>query len=153
MFFIFSLDGNWTKIEEATEIIQYHLNLINLICTCQKISTNIIYINYFDITNPQFGIDEQQIDDLINNQFSLATINFNQEIILKFFKEWNNLEEIIFKQDNYKKDICLYKENNNNIIYLFGLTKLVKKYHQDFEQIKIKFIPQICQINLSKKQV
>jgi len=126
--------------------------LIDLLCICQKISPTIVHINYFDLTNPQFGVDEQKIEDLINNQFSLATITYNQQSTSsKFTKEWTNLEDLIRKRDDYKKNICLY--NEINAIYLFGLTKLVKEFRQAFEQLKNKYIPQICKINLSEKQV
>jgi hypothetical protein len=145
-------DGNWTKIEEATQIIQHHLLSIDLICTCQKISPTTVHINYFDLTNPQFGVDEQKIEDLINNQFTLATIPYDkQSTSTKFTKEWTNLEETIRQRDDYKKNICLY--NESNAIYLFGLTKLVKEYRQAFEQLKNRHVPQPCKINLSDKQV
>ncbi|CAF4955608.1 unnamed protein product [Rotaria sp. Silwood1] len=146
------IDGNWTKINEAIDVIQYHFTLNNFLCICQKISLTDVNVNYFDLTNPQFGIDEQKIEDLINNQFSLATIIFiPQSISSKFTKEWINLEEIISKRNDYKKDICFY--NETNILYLFGLTKLVKEFHQKFEQIKNKYVPQPCKITLSDKQL
>ena len=148
----FSSDGNWTKIDEAIEIIQYHFSLNDLICSCQKTSPTSVHINYFAITNPQFGIDEQKIEEIINNQFSSATLTFNQQSISpKFLKEWTDLEDSIRNRDDYKKDICLSKETNT--IYLFGLTKLVKEFRQKFEEIKTKHIPQICKIKFSEKQV
>jgi len=123
-----------------------------LICTCQKISPTNIYVYYFDITNPQFGIDEEKIEDLIKYRFQSATIIYNQQSISsKFSKDWTDLEEIIRKRDDYKKDICLYKESNT--IYLFGLPNLVKEFRQKFEQIKNKNNPQPCQFTLSERQV
>ncbi|CAF3645504.1 unnamed protein product [Rotaria sordida] len=145
-------DGNWTKIDEAIDVIQHHFTLNNFLCICQKISSTCVNVNYFDLTNPQFGIDEQKIEDLINNQFSLATIIFNQQSpSSKFTKEWTNLEELIRKRDDFKKDICFYNETNT--LYLFGLTKLVKEFRQRFEQIKNKYVPQPCKITLSDKQL
>ncbi len=109
-------------------------------------------MHYFDLTNPQFGVDEQKIEDLINNQFSLATITYNQQSISsKLTNEWTDLEDTIRKRIDYKKDICLF--HDTNAIYLFGLTKLVKEFRQIFEQLKNKYNPQICKINLSDKQV
>jgi hypothetical protein len=148
----FHSDGNWTKIEEATQVIQHHFTLSDLLCTCQKVSSTIVYVNYFDLTNPQFGVDEQKIEDVINNQFSLATITYTQQSISsKFTQEWTELEQTIRKRDDYKKDICLY--NEANAIYLFGLTKLVKEFRQAFEQLKNKHVPQSCKITLSDQQV
>ncbi|CAF3089011.1 unnamed protein product [Rotaria sp. Silwood2] len=145
-------DGNWTKIDAAIDVIQHHFTLNNLLCICQKMSSTCVYVNYFDLTNPQFGIDEQKIEDLINNQFSLATIIFNpQSTLSKFTKEWTNLEDIIRKRDDFKKDICFYNETNT--LYLFGLTKLVKEFRQTFEQIKNKYVPQPCKITLSDEQL
>jgi hypothetical protein len=133
-------------------VIQHHFNLIDLICTCQKVSSTVVYVNYFDLTNPQFGVDEQKIEDLINNQFSLATITYTpQSTSSKFTKEWTDLEDLIRKRDDYKKDICLY--NETNAIYLFGLSKLVKDFRQIFEKLKNKHVPQPCKITLSEKQV
>jgi hypothetical protein len=133
-------------------MIQYHFNLNDLICTCQKISPTSVHVNHFDVTNPQFGVDEQKIDDIINNQFSLATITYTQQSTAsKFTKEWTELEETIRKGKNYKKDICLF--NETNAIYLFGLTKLVKELRQAFEQLKTKHLPKTCKIKLSDKQV
>ncbi|CAM4964904.1 unnamed protein product [Rotaria socialis] len=145
-------DGNWTKIEEVVDLIQHHFALINLRAICQRISPTRLHVYFFDVTNPQFGIDEQKIDDIINNQFSLATIIHNQQLAsVKFIKEWTDLEEKIRKQDNYKKDICFSRETDS--FYLFGLTKLVKELRQAFEQLKNKYIPQACKINLSDKQL
>ncbi|CAF4120126.1 unnamed protein product, partial [Rotaria sordida] len=143
-------NSNWTKIEEAIEIIQYHFKLNNLICTCQQISSTIVYIHYFNITNPQFGIDEQKIEDLIQEQFRLVTINNNQQSS-KFTKDWIDLENIIHQRDDYKKNICLYKELNT--IYLFGLTELVKEFYQKFQQIINKYNLQSCKITLSERQL
>jgi hypothetical protein len=121
-------------------------------CTCQKISATTVYVNYFDITNPKFGVDEQKIEDTINNLFSSATIPYNrQSTSSKFTKEWIDLEETIRKREDYTKDICL--SNETNAIYLFGLTKLVKEFRQGFEQLKNKHVPQSCKISLSEKQV
>jgi len=123
-----------------------------LICTCQLISPTNINVYYFDITNPQFGIDEQKIEDLIKDRFRTATIIFNQQSLSsKFSKDCTDLEEQIRKRDDYKKDICLYKESNT--IYLFGLPDLVKEFRLKFEQIKNKNEPQPCQFTLSERQV
>ncbi|CAF3561359.1 unnamed protein product [Rotaria sp. Silwood1] len=142
----------WTKIEEATHVIQYHFKLANLICTCQQISPTTVYVHYFDITNPQFGIDEQKIEDLIQGQFKLATINYDQPLSSSTFtKEWIDIENTIRQRDDFKKNICLYKESNT--VYLFGLTELVKKFHQKFQQLKNKHDPQPCKITLSERQL
>ncbi|CAF2698681.1 unnamed protein product, partial [Rotaria sp. Silwood2] len=52
---------------------------------------------------PRLGVDEQKIiGDLISNQFSLATITYNQQLTSsKFIKEWTDLENIIEKRDDY----------------------------------------------------
>jgi hypothetical protein len=145
-------DGNWTKIEEATQVIQHHFKLANLICTCRQISPTNVHVYYFDITNPQFGVDEQRIDDLIKDKFSSATITNNQKTTSsKLTKEWTDLEDTIRKHQGYKKDICLYTESNN--IYLFGLPKLIKEFRQQFEQLKNKHVPQPFKMTLSDKQV
>lgn len=139
-------------MEDAIEIMQHHFSLNDLTCSCQKISSAIVHINHFDVTNPQFGVDEQKIEDLIINLFSLTTITYiPQPNSTKFMKEWTDLEDKIRKRDDYKKDICLNKETNT--INLFGLTKLVKEFRQLFEELKTRYIPQTCKINLSEKQV
>lgn len=133
-------------------MIQHHLLSANLLCSCKRVSSTSIYINYFDITHPQFGVDEQKIEDLINHQFTLATILYNkQSSTAKFTKEWTNTEEKIRQREDYRKDICLLDEGTS--IYLFGLTKLVKQYREIFEQLKNQYVPQTCKITLSEKQV
>jgi hypothetical protein len=121
-------------------------------CTCQQISPTIVNVNYFDIKNPQFGVDEQRIEDLIMNKFQTATITYDQQTTpAQLMKDWTGLEEKIRKRNDYKQNICLYKEPN--AIYLFGLSDLVKEFRQTFEQLKTKHDPQSCKINLSERQV
>ncbi|CAF4434901.1 unnamed protein product, partial [Rotaria sp. Silwood2] len=67
---------------------------------------NIDRSNSYDIDRsayPRLGVDEQKIiGDLISNQFSLATITYNQQLTSsKFIKEWTDLENIIEKRDDY----------------------------------------------------
>ena len=82
----------------------------------------------------------------------MATIIYNQQSrISKYIKEWTDLEGKIRQRDDFKKDICFDKDTNT--LYLFGLTKLVKEFHQEFEQLKIKYVPQPCDLILSEKQV
>ena len=139
-------------MEEAALVIQHHFNLEDLICTCQKISATVVLVTYFDVNNPQFGVDAQRIDDLINNQFSSATIAYTpQSSSSQFTKDWTALENTIRQRNDYKKDICLHTEQQ--IMYLFGLTTLVKEFRQMFEQLKTKYVPQSHKIPLTKKQV
>lgn len=131
-------------------MIQHHFTLNNLLCVCEKVSSAVVNVYYFDVINPQFGIDGQEIEDVIN-QFSLAAIIYNPSSSSKFNKEWADLEEKIRKRNDYRKDICFHKETNS--FYLFGLTILVKDFHQKFEQLRTKYIPQPCKFMLSEKQV
>lgn len=133
-------------------MIQHHLVSAHLICSCRRHSPTVIYIHYFDVSHPQFGVDEQKIDDLINNEFTLATVVYNkQSSTAKFTKEWTSLEENIRKRDDYRKDICLADEGTT--IHLFGLTKLVKEFRATFEKLKSQYVPQTCPITLTEKQV
>ena len=123
-----------------------------MICTCQQTSPTTVSVHYFDITNPQFGTDEQQIEDLIKDQFQTAAINYNQQSISSnLTKDSTDLEEKIRKRGDYKKNICLHKESST--IYLFGLPDLIKDFHQKFEQLKNKHDPQVCKVILSERQV
>ncbi|CAF3126306.1 unnamed protein product [Rotaria sp. Silwood2] len=145
-------NSNWTKIEEAIQVIQYHFKLANLICSCQQISSTTVNVYYFNITNRLFGVDEQKMEDLIQNQFRLAIINYNQQSSSsKFTKDWISLENTICQRNDYKKNICLYKESNT--IYLFGLIDLVKEFHEKFQQLTTKHDPQPFKITLSEKQL
>ncbi|CAF3147946.1 unnamed protein product [Rotaria sp. Silwood2] len=69
----------------------------------KKSHQQIVYVNHFDLAYPRLGVDEQKIiGDLISNQFSLATITYNQQLTSsKFIKEWTDLENIIEKRDDY----------------------------------------------------
>ncbi|CAF0928899.1 unnamed protein product [Adineta ricciae] len=145
-------NGNWTKMEEAALLIQHHLNREDLICMCQKISATVVLVTHFDVNNPQFGVNPQQIEDLINNQFSSATITHTpQSSSSQFTKDWMVLENTIRQRNDYKKDICLHVEQQT--MYLFGLTKLVKEFHQMFEQLKNKYVPQSHKMPLTRKQL
>jgi hypothetical protein len=121
-------------------------------CACQKISPTTVHINHFDVANPHFGVDDQNILDLINNQFLSATIVYTKQLASTIFtKEWTNLEETIRQRNDYAKNICLH--NEADVIYLFGLTKLVKEYREKFELLKKQHVQQQFKIDLSEKQV
>jgi hypothetical protein len=123
-----------------------------MICACQRLSPANVVVYYFDINNPQFGTDEQKIEDVIKDRFRSATIPCDQKSIsTKFTRDWTDLEEKIRQRDDYKKNLCFQKESNT--IYLFGLPDLVKEYRQKFEQLKHKYDPQPCQLTLSERQV
>lgn len=133
-------------------MIQYQFNRLELLCYCQRTSPTSLHVNHFDQANPHFGVEDQKVDDIINNQFSSATATYNQQLnSTKFMTEWANLEAEIRQTAVYKRDICLRGEANS--IYIFGLSKLVKEYHQKFEQLKAKYVPQPLKITLSEKQV
>ena len=107
---------------------------------------------YFKVTNPQFGVDEQVIDNLIQDRFQLAIINYNKQAVSSVFKnDWNDLGETICKRNDYKTNICLYEEFNT--LYLFGLAELVKEFDDKFQQLINKHKPQSCKITLSERQV
>ncbi|CAF0805827.1 unnamed protein product [Adineta ricciae] len=144
-------DGYWTKINDAVEVIHYHFKLADLTCICERISPSAVVVHYFDMFNPQFGIDEQQIDDIVQNKFSSAVVRYAaQSVGSTFQKEWTDLEEKVRGRNDYKKNICF--ETQSNAIHLFGVSDLVKEYHRNFEQLKSKHEPQKCPIKLSDKQ-
>lgn len=123
-----------------------------MICICEQTSEANVNVYYFDITNPQFGIDKKRIEDLIKDRFRSATIILNQQSISpKLTKDWTDLEEKIRQRDDYKKMISFSKESNT--IYLFGVPELIKEIRQKFEQLKHKYDLQPCKITLSERQV
>jgi len=145
-------DGNWTIIGDATEVINYYFKLFDMICICEQTSRTNVNVYHFDITNPQFGIDEQRILDLIKDRFRSVTIPLNQQSISsKLTKDWADLEEEIRQRNDYKRKICFSKESNT--IYLFGVPELIKEFRQRFEQLIHKYNPQPCKITLSERQV
>ncbi|CAF4559652.1 unnamed protein product, partial [Rotaria socialis] len=144
--------SDWINIDEAIQVIEYHIHLANLLCACQKIAPKKVYIHYFDVTNPQFGVDEQNIDDLIQDQFNTVTITYNQESeSSRFRKEWTNLEKKILQRADYKKNICLYKDSNT--VYLFGLKDLVQKILREFQVLQNQHDPKICKVTLSERKL
>lgn len=123
-----------------------------MICICEQISATNVNVYFFDISKPEFGIDEQSIEELIKDHFRSATIPLNQQPISpKFAKDLADLEEKIRQRNDYKKRICFSKESDT--IYLFGVPELVKEFQQKFEQLKHKYDPQPCKITLSEGQV
>ncbi|CAF0856240.1 unnamed protein product [Adineta ricciae] len=144
-------DGYWTKINDVVEVIHYHFKLADLTCICDRISPSAVAAHYFDMFNPQFGIDEQQIDDIVQNKFSSTVVRYTaQSVGSTLQKEWTDLEAKVRRRADYKKNICF--ETQSNTIHLFGVSDLVKEYHQKFEQLKNKHEPQRCKIELSDKQ-
>ncbi|CAF5173260.1 unnamed protein product, partial [Rotaria magnacalcarata] len=145
-------NSDWINIDEAIQVIEYHMHLANLLCACQKVAPKKVYVHYFDVTNPQFGVDEQNIDDLIQDQFNIVTITYNQESLSsRFTNEWTDLERKILQRADYKKNICLYKDSNT--VYLFGLKDLVKKFHQEFQELQNQHDPKICKVTLSDRKL
>ncbi|CAF3865378.1 unnamed protein product [Rotaria magnacalcarata] len=145
-------NSDWINIDEAIQVIEYHMHLANLLCACQKVAPKKVYVHYFDVTNPQFGVDEQNIDDLIHDQFNIVTITYNQESLSsRFTNEWTDLERKILQRADYKKNICLYKDSNT--VYLFGLKDLVKKFHQEFQELQNQHDPKICKVTLSDRKL
>ena len=114
-----------------------------MICICERITPTEVSVSYFDATNPQFGTDEEKIEELIKDRFRSVSVPLT--------KDWADLEEKIRQRDDYKKKICLAKESNR--IYLFGTPELVKEFRQKFEQLEHKHAPQPCKITLSERQV
>ncbi|UJR14781.1 hypothetical protein I4U23_001769 [Adineta vaga] len=145
-------DGTWTNVIDAIEVINYHFKLIDLTCICEQASPGVVIVHYFDIANPQFGIDEQQIDDIVRDKFQSAVVNFTLQTSDSIFnKEWGDLQEKLLKRNDYNKKICFATQSN--MIYLFGLPELVKEYREKFEQLKNKHEPQPYKITLTDKQL
>lgn len=147
------LENPWIKIDESLSVIAHHFQSTNILCACEQKSPSIVHIYHFDITNPQFGVDEQEIDELIQTQLTTITIDYNQQSLSsKFMKDATDLENNIRKRKGYKKDFCLYKESN--ILYLFGSTELVQEIQKDFQLLITKHDLQPCKLTtLSDKQV
>lgn len=109
-------------------------------------------VHYFEISNPQFGIDEQQIDDIVRDKFQSALVEFTPQTSDSIFcKEFNALKNKLLQQNDYNKNICFATQPN--MIYLFGLPDLVKEYREKFEQLKNKYEPQAYKFTLTDKQV
>lgn len=121
-------------------------------CVCQPVSSTSAHVYHFDITNPQFGVDDEKIDDLIENQLCLEIINYDQQSqSTKLLKGWTDLAKQIRERADYAKNISVYKESNS--LYLFGTKQLVKDFQQNFQQLHDTYNVKPCKITLSERQV
>ena len=146
------LDGNWTRIDGVTQLIQYHFEQLSLICVCCQTGSNEISVYYFDIRHTEFGTPDERIDHLIQSEFRTATVPLPQDNSSKqLIKEWKDLEDKIRRRNDYKKNICFDKYSQ--MLYIFGTRELIKDLQQQFVLLKRKFDAQPCEIKLSDKQV
>ncbi|CAF2687797.1 unnamed protein product [Rotaria sp. Silwood2] len=123
-------DHDWTKINDAIHVIQYHLDTMNIKCVCQQqIAPASIMVHYIDKTHIEFGVDEQIIEKLCRE--TLISVICTSTIVEK---EWAALKSRILQRDNYGKDISLLDEQQT--ISLFGLPEIVKQVQQLFEDKK-----------------
>lgn len=129
-------------------MLNHHFKLIDMICFAEHISPNMVHVYHFG-THPQFGIDEQRIEELIKDRFQYVRLNL--EPISKVTNNWQEFIEQIQHEEDYRKDICLLKEST--IIHLFGLRNLVQSARQKFEQLTHKYESQPSKITLSDHQV
>ena len=136
-------------MEDAIHVINHHFKISNMICFAEHISPDVVHVYHFN-THPQFGIDEQRIDDLIQGRFRYRCVT-SPSNSSKLNDEWQQLFEQIREGENYQKDICLAKEPSK--IHLFGLTDLIRSTQKKFDQLAHKHDPQPCRITLSEQQV
>ena len=137
-------------MDEALVVLQHHLRQAHLTCLCKRDSPTSISVHYFDMTNAQFGTDEQQIDDIIRDRFQSAVLNQTASAA-RASNEWTVLEEGIRKRKDYGTDICLARQDD--ALYLFGLPEVVKDLCERFGQVKQRYQLQACRISLSEDQV
>ncbi|CAF3345786.1 unnamed protein product, partial [Rotaria sp. Silwood2] len=124
------INHDWTKINDAIHVIQYHLDAMNIKCVCQQqIAPASIMVHYIDKTHIEFGVDEQIIEKLCRE--TLISVICTSTIVEK---EWAALKSRILQRDNYGKDISLLDEQQT--ISLFGLPEIVKQVQQLFEDKK-----------------
>ncbi|CAF3324526.1 unnamed protein product [Rotaria sp. Silwood2] len=142
-----SLDSGWTKISDATRVIQCHLNINNNRCVCQQqISPTSILVHYVDKKHPQLGVDEQVIETCCRKKLILATCTSTT-----VEPEWTILKTEIFQRWDYGINICLFDEQQK--ISFFGLPEVVKHVQQLFEDKKIKNVPTVVKKEANKPEV
>lgn len=128
-------------------------------CSFSNKNGGTLSIRYF-ADHPQFGVDEQKIDDVIINKLFNSSHNFpitsrNLEIALE------NLQQKIQRRSDYGKDICCLfilgtrsvEEKPSTAVYICGTKNIVQQIHQEIKNVTDEHTPVSCTTQLTADQV
>ncbi|CAF4736765.1 unnamed protein product [Rotaria sp. Silwood1] len=137
------------SIPDIYRVVQWQLDQCSIVSTCSFSTKNdgILLVRYF-ADSPQFGVDEQQIDDII--QHNLFNISYHVSITSE--KLELNLEELqkkIQQRSDYGQDICClynYRKGSRETIrlpsiHLCGTESIVQQIYQEVKRIADDYAP------------
>ncbi|CAF4612237.1 unnamed protein product, partial [Rotaria sp. Silwood2] len=149
------------SIPDIYRVIQWKLDQCSIISSCSFSTKDngILLIRYF-ADSPQFGVDEQQIDDIIQHNIFNSSYHF----LMTSKKLEINLEQLqkkIQQRSDYGQDICcLYNDRKGSTekirlpsIHLCGKKSIVQQIYQEVKTIADNYAPTPCNIQLTSNQV
>ncbi|CAF1120872.1 unnamed protein product [Rotaria sordida] len=149
------------SIPDIYRVVQCKFDQCSIISSCSYSTKNngSLLIRYF-ANNPQFGIDEQEIDDIIQNNL----FNISYHVLITSKKLEINFEELqkkIQQRSDYGQDICcLYNYRKGSTericlpsIHLCGTESIVRQIYQEIKRIADEYTPTLCNIQLTSNQV
>ncbi len=142
-------------IPDVYRVVQWNLDqcLIVSSCSFSPINGGTLLVRYF-ADNPQFGTDEQKLDDVILNHL----IDKSHQVSITCKNLENKLQELenrIQRKLDYGEDICCLYDHQKDLptIYLYGIKSIVQQISQDIKKIFEEHTPISCRIELQPNEV
>jgi hypothetical protein len=143
------------SIPDIYRVAQWNLDQYSIVSSCSFSSKNggTLLVRYF-ADNPQFGVDEHKIDDIIHH--NLFGISYQVSITSK--KLEINLEQLqnkIQQRSDYGQDICCLYNHQKELpsIDLCGTKSIVEQIYQEVKKISDEYAPIPCNVKLQPDQV
>ncbi|UJR14782.1 hypothetical protein I4U23_001770 [Adineta vaga] len=148
-------------IPDLYQVAQWNLDRCSVISSCSYSPKNggTLLVRYF-ADNPQFGTDEQTIDDIIFQ--NLYDIVYQLSAMSrKLDMKLNELQKIIHNRSDYGQQLCCWfnsrkestEKNRLHSIYLGGTKAIVDEIIQEIKKIAEEYTPVLCNIQLISNQV
>jgi hypothetical protein len=143
------------SIPDVVRVAQWNLDQCSIVSSCSFSMTNggTLSVRYF-ADNPQFGTDEQKLDDVLLHQLAgkshrVSNTSKNLENKLR------ELENRIQQRSDYGHDICCLYNHQNDLpsIHLYGTKSIVQQISQEIKKIREEYIPISCQVQLQPNEV
>ncbi|CAF1400134.1 unnamed protein product [Adineta steineri] len=150
-------DDSKFTIPDIYRVVQWNLDQNSIVSSCSYSPKNggLLLVRYF-ANNPQFGVDEQKIDDIIHHNIYAIV----HQILITTKTLEKHLEELqtkIQQKSDYGQNICcLYNYSDKNrlfSIHLCGTKTIVDDIYSEVKKIIDEYAPVPCNIQLPLNQV
>ena len=149
------------SIPDVQRVAQWHLDQSGIVSSCTYSPRNggTLLVRYF-AGHPQFGADEQTIDDIILNKLYDETYQCSGNS-KKFEVKLNELQKTIQSRADYGQHICCWFQSQKGStektqppsVYLCGNKPVVHEVHKQVKTLADEYIPTKCGVPLASNQV